>query len=88
MRVKRRTRFTVYVTKISAEKGTRDLAAWRTPVYQNEVLAHSRLEAVNACQDEIWPLIDPEISIVAVYCGKKGSITGAANRLEPHRIRR
>lgn len=74
-------------------KRTNDAAAWRTLVYKRVVLANSRTAAIEKCLPEIRKnvlskITDETIRFVSVFCGVKGSVSGAAERLTPIQITR
>ena len=68
-------------------------ASYRTIAYKRVTLADTRTEALENCLAEIMDTVlpkitDPTIRRIAVYVGRKGSVTGAASRLEPKTIDR
>jgi hypothetical protein len=87
----KKTIFNVYITKISVIKDD-DAAAWRTVYWQKNVKETTRTGAVKKClneiKDKVLPNVDNNIKFIAIYTGRAGNVTGAANRLEPIRINR
>lgn len=81
--------FNVYITKASISRES-DPTAWRTVIYRKCVRSSSRIAALEKCLPDIRktiiPQVDKSIKRVAVYVGRKGIPSLAANRLEPYRI--
>ena len=57
--------------------------------YKRNVRAETRRAAIEKCLPEINALnCESDIRFISVYCGRKGSVTGAAFRLSPTQIDR
>lgn len=70
---------------VLAQAFTRSVVPSDLMAYTRTVRAETRRQAVEKCLPDILKIEcdDPTILYIAVYCGRKGSVTGAATRLSP-----
>ena len=77
--------WTVGVLQNSLVRG----ATGGTAAYKRNVRADTRRQAIEKCLPAILALdCDADIKYISVYCGRKGSVTESAFRLNPAQINR
>lgn len=80
--------YNVYVTRNQISRSNRTTYDNETVAYKATVNANSFREASDKCIEKIWSLCDADIKIISVYVGIKGSVSAAANRMQPLQYRR